>query len=113
MEPSDAELLVASAGDPEAFGRFYDRYAVALLGWFVRRTADPQTAADLTAETFAQAFASRRRYRDTGAPAFTWLLGIARHQLSGALRRRRVDDRARRRLGLERIELDDESLHRI
>ena len=113
MDESDADLLAASARDPEAFGRFYDRYAVALLGFFVRRTADAQTAADLTAETFAAAFASRRSYRDTGAPAFAWLLGIARHHLADALRHERVDDRARRRLGLERVALDDESLARI
>ena len=110
---SDAELLAASARDPEAFGVFYDRHVRAVLAFFYRRTACPQTAADLAAETFAAAFAARRRYRDQGAPALAWLLGIARHQFSGALRRRRVDDRARRRLGMQRIELDDVSLERI
>jgi len=113
MDPTDAQLLSASARNPEAFGRFYDRYAIALLGWFVRRTADAQAAADLTSETFAAAFASRRSYRDVGAPAFAWLLGIARHELADSLRHERVDDRARRRLGLERTELDDESIERI
>ncbi|HEV2774797.1 MAG TPA: sigma-70 family RNA polymerase sigma factor [Solirubrobacteraceae bacterium] len=113
MPLSDAELLRESTRRPEAFGEFYDRHAEALLGFFARRTWDAQDAADLTAETFAVAFASRRRYRDTGAPAYAWLLGIARHQLGRALRRRRVDDRARRRLGIERVELDDASLTRI
>jgi RNA polymerase sigma factor (sigma-70 family) len=113
MHPSDADLLRQSARDPDAFGRFYDRHAERLLAYFARRTWDPQEAADLTAETFAAAFAGRRGYRDTGAPASAWLLGIARHQLAHALRRRRVDDRARRRLGMERVELDDASLTRI
>jgi RNA polymerase sigma-70 factor, ECF subfamily len=113
MQASDAELLRESSRRPEAFGEFYDRHAEPLLGFFARRTWDAQEAADLTAETFAAAFASRRRYRDTGAPAYAWLLGIARHQLGRALRRRRVDDRARRRLGIERVELDDASLARI
>jgi RNA polymerase sigma-70 factor, ECF subfamily len=113
MERSDAELLARSARDPEAFGIFYDRYAERLLIYFARRTWDAQEAADLTAETFAAAFAARRGYRDTGAPAFAWLLGIARHQLHRALRRRRIDDRARRRLGIERVALDDASLARI
>jgi RNA polymerase sigma factor (sigma-70 family) len=113
MERTDADLLSASARDPDAFGELYDRYAADLLAFFARRTADAQTAADLTAETFAQAFASRGRYRDTGAPAFAWLLAIARHQLARALRHEKVDDRARRRLGMERIELDDASLARI
>jgi RNA polymerase sigma-70 factor (ECF subfamily) len=113
MERTDAELLAASARDPEAFGIFYDRYAERLLVYFARRTWDAQEAADLTAETFAAAFAARRRYRDTGAPAFAWLVGIARHQLHHALRRQRIDDRARRRLRLEGTALDDTSLARI
>ncbi len=113
MEPSDADLLRASGRRPEAFGTFYDRHAEPLLAFFARRTWDAQEAADLTAETFAVAFASRRRYRDTGAPAYAWLLGIARHQLARKVRRQQVDDRARRRLKLERIELDDASLARI
>ena len=112
-EPSDAELLRRSSSDPEAFGIFYDRHVEAVLGFFYRRTASAHTAADLTAETFAQAFASRGRYRDTGAPARAWLFGIARHQLSRALRGRGVRDRARRRLGMERVDLDDTSLERI
>ena len=110
---SDAELLAASARDPEAFGEFYDRHVRAVLAFFYRRTACAQTAADLTAETFAAAYAARRRYRDQGVPALAWLLGIARHEFSASLRRRRRQDRARRRLGLQRIELDDESLERI
>ena len=113
MDRTDAELLAASARDAEAFGIFYDRHAERLLTYFARRTWDAQDAADLTAETFAAAFAARRRYRDTGAPAFAWLLGIARHQLHHALRRQRIDDRARRRLHLERVALDDTSLTRI
>ena len=110
---SDAELLRAARRDPEAFGVFYDRHADAVLGFFVRRTACAQTAADLAAETFAQAFVARRRFRDTGAPATAWLFAIARRQLSGWLRRRVVEDRARRRLGLEHVQLDDPALERV
>ncbi|MBE2317505.1 RNA polymerase sigma factor [Solirubrobacter sp. CPCC 204708] len=113
MDASDAQLLRAAARDPEAFGVFYDRYAAALLAWFMRRTGDPVLAADLTSETFAKAFASRRSYRDTGAPAVAWLFGIARHELGRFARRRRVDDRARRRLGIAKSEYDDASLERI
>jgi RNA polymerase sigma factor (sigma-70 family) len=110
---SDAELLKASASDPAAFGEFYERHAAAVLAFFHRRTACAQTALDLTAETFAEAFAFRRRYRDTGAPTLAWLLGIARHKLSRSLARGRVEDHARRRLGIERRELDDLAIERI
>jgi RNA polymerase sigma-70 factor (ECF subfamily) len=84
-----------------------------VLGFLYRRTADPDTAADLTAETFAQAFLSRRSFRDPGSGARAWLLGIAHHQLTRTLRRRRVEDGARRRLGIERVPMDDESYERI
>jgi RNA polymerase sigma-70 factor (ECF subfamily) len=65
-ERSDAELLRASAAEPEAFGVFYDRHAAAVLAFLARRTGCPQLAADLTAETFAAAFVSRRRFWDDG-----------------------------------------------
>src|SRR5829696_5071873 len=79
---SDAELLRRSGRDPEAFGLLYDRHAATVLAYFQRRTACAESAADLTAETFAAAFCSRRRYRDTGVPAIAWILGIARHLLA-------------------------------
>lgn len=110
---SDAELLRLSAESPDAFGVFYERHVTAVLRFLYRQTACAETSADLTAETFAAAFESRRRFRDVGVPARAWVLGIARHQLHRSLRRGRVSDRARRRLGIERISLDDESLERI
>ena len=44
--------------DVEAFVALYREHAEALLVFFARRTLDAEAAADLTAETFAQA---RRR----------------------------------------------------
>ncbi|MFS8096750.1 RNA polymerase sigma factor [Lentzea alba] len=110
---SDAQLLAAAGEDAEAFGVFYDRHVRVLLGFFYRRTLCAEMAADLTAETFAAAFINRRRYRDTGAPTRAWLLGIGRRELSRALRKQRVETRARERLGLPRLEVDDQSLERI
>jgi RNA polymerase sigma factor (sigma-70 family) len=111
---SDGELLLASGDDPEAFGVFFDRHARPLLGFFYRRTADAETAAELCAETFAAAFAKRRRYRDTGAPARAWLYTIARRQLARLARRRAVSDRYRARLGMDRrVDVDEQSRERI
>jgi RNA polymerase sigma factor (sigma-70 family) len=112
-EQSDAELLQGSVADPELFGSFYDRHVSALLSFFYRRTASAQLAADLTAETFAEAFLSRGRYRNTGAPARAWLLGIARHELSRSIRRQQAESRARRRLGMTRTVVEDTDLERI
>src|SRR5262249_13105720 len=54
-----------------------------------------------------------RRFRPGEAPASAWLLGIARNVLAGSVRRARVEDRARRKLGMPVIVLDDDALDRI
>jgi RNA polymerase sigma factor (sigma-70 family) len=109
----DDELLSRARRDPEAFGAFYERHERLVLGYFMRRTHDAELAADLAAETFAVALVAARKYRGDGAPASAWLVGIARNTLFSSLRRSRVEDRARRRLGMEPIALDDELLARI
>ena len=111
--PSDAELLAGSKEVSDLFGLLYDRHVDAVLSYFARRTGCAQTAADLTAETFAAAFASRRRFRDVGAPARAWLFTIARRQLIRYLRRQQVETRARRRLGVPPIELEPADLERV
>jgi RNA polymerase sigma factor (sigma-70 family) len=110
---SDDRVLAAAAADRDAFATFYRCYERPVLAFFVRRTGDPELAADLTAEVFAAALVACRRYRPAGAPASAWLFGIAQHTLSRSRRRGVVEDRARRRLGMASISLDDEDLERI
>lgn len=112
-EPSDLELLRRARDDPESFGTFYDRHARTVLVFCVRRTGCAETAADLTAEVFAAAYAGRRRFRDTGAPAEAWLFGIARRQIGTFLRRQRVSDRYRRRFGFNALEITPDESERI
>jgi RNA polymerase sigma-70 factor (ECF subfamily) len=110
--PTDAELLAASRHDPEALGQFYDRHERAVLAYFARRVRDAETAAELTAETFAEVVRQCRRGVDVQEPP-AWLFAIARGRLVDFQRRGVVADRARRRLGLERLRFDDEALERI
>jgi len=103
--------LTSSCSDPldaRRSGIFYDRHARALLAYFARRTGDPESAADLTAETFAAAIIARRRFRPGPEPASAWLFGIARHKLADFQRRGCAEDRALRRLGVQRPALDAE-----
>jgi RNA polymerase sigma-70 factor, ECF subfamily len=96
-DPTDAELLRAS--DAPAFAELYRRHVSSVFGWFQRRLE--WAAADLTAETFAQAWLSRRRFRDErDGSALPWLLGIAQNVLRESVRKDRVETRARERLGL-------------
>ena len=110
---TDAELLLASRDDPAEFVELYRRHAEDLLRYFARRTLDPEAAAELTAETFAEAFASRGNYRDTGANGVAWLYGIARHQLGRFFRTGRIDRAARHRIGIPPRELPLEDYERI
>lgn len=71
VQPTDDDLLVS--GEPAAFGVFYERRVREVLGYMMRRTGDPEVAADLTAETFAAAIVARRRFRPGRALAGAWL----------------------------------------
>jgi RNA polymerase sigma-70 factor, ECF subfamily len=112
-ERSDTELLLASRAEPVAFVELYRRHAEDVLRYFARRTLDPEAAAELTAETFAEAYASRRNYRDTGANGVAWLYGIARHQLGRFFRTGTIDAAARRRVGIAREALPADDYERI
>ena len=114
MDPrTDEELLRATPRDADAFAAFYGRHAHVVAAWFLRRTRSPELAADLTAETFADALRGARRFDPSrGVPA-AWLFGIAHRELARAVERGRVEDRARRRLRLPRLELDDAALERV
>ena len=87
--------------DPLAFREFYDRYAVWMRSWFQRQTGSDSAALDLTAETFAQAWNSAKRFKDmadgSGAP---WLFGIARNLLRQYHKHNRIESAARERLGM-------------
>jgi RNA polymerase sigma factor (sigma-70 family) len=87
---------------PSAFSRVYEAKAQELLVFLLRRTFDVEVARDLTAETFAQAFEHRRRFRGrTDAEAGAWLYGIARHQLGRYARNGAIKRKAVERLGIQ------------
>lgn len=101
MTQTDAELLHAALNDAQPFRELYDRYAERVHGYFIRRTREREAAYDLTAETFAQAWAARARFRDeAGGSAGPWLFAIAGHVLAQSVRRRRLERAASERLGV-------------
>jgi RNA polymerase sigma factor (sigma-70 family) len=113
-EIDDGALLVAAArGEQMAFAIFYRRWLPAVTGFHLRRTGQREVAFDLTAETFAAVVAGLGGFDPARGPAPAWLFGIAEHKLQDSLRRSRVDASARRRLGFERVMLDDEDLARV
>ena len=97
--PTDVELLRDAERDPEAFGELFRRHAPSVHAWLAHRLE--WAASDLTAETFARAWLSRRRFEDHRDGSLRpWLLGIAKNVLRDSVRRDRVETAARERLGL-------------
>ncbi|MGH9891998.1 MAG: RNA polymerase sigma factor [bacterium] len=113
-EEAVAGALRRSTREPEAFLRLYDEHASSLLAFLARRVHEADAALDLTAETFAQAYAARHRFRgDTDAAATSWLYTIARRQLARYLRGGRAERRALARLGISVPQLTEGEVSRI
>lgn len=111
---SDAELLAFSRSEAAAFAGFYRRYEAPVLGFLMRRTRDPEVAAELGAEVFAQALAGAHRYRPVGPSAAGWLFTIAQNVLLKSARKGRVEDASRRRVGMAlQLQLSDASRERL
>ncbi len=97
---TDAQLIRAARNDPDAFGEVYGRHVLAIHGFF-RTRAPHSVSGELTAETFAQAALSLRRFRDEAdGSALPWLYGIARNLLRRYHANEKVETRARIRLGI-------------
>jgi len=111
-EPSDEELL--ARGGAEGFGLLYERRYAVVRGYLWRRVgARPDLVLDLVAETFARALERREQFDPERGSAVGWLVGIAHHLSVDAARRGRVADESRRRLGMERLVIEDAELEAI
>jgi RNA polymerase sigma factor (sigma-70 family) len=100
--------------DADGVARLYTAHAEAMLGFFMRRTFQPEVSMDLVAETFACAFRDRGRCRGSEeSEQVAWLYGIARHRLIDFARRGRVERAALERFGFHRRALTDGEYERV
>jgi RNA polymerase sigma factor (sigma-70 family) len=98
--PEDATMTAALPRElaEQRFGRLYREHAREILGYALRRCADPEDAADAVAETFLTAW---RRLAEVpgGAEGRLWLYGTARlvlaNQRRGERRRNRLAEQLR------------------
>jgi RNA polymerase sigma factor (sigma-70 family) len=89
----------------------YDRYVVRLVRFLERAGASPEAAWDATQETFARLL--ERGDRDGLAldeTAWPWLASSARNLLRDEQRRGKVDDKARRKLGVMSVPFASDEL---
>ena len=73
----------ASQGTAAEFERLYRANVDAVTAFFARRSADPQTVADLTADTFVAAIASFTAFDPGRGTARAWVFGTARRVYAG------------------------------
>jgi RNA polymerase sigma factor (sigma-70 family) len=68
----------AKHGAADEFEELYRSHVDAVTAFFARRSADPQTVADLTSETFVQVITSFETFDSARGSARGWVFGIAR-----------------------------------
>ncbi len=86
--PEDAELIArARAGDVEAFGSLYERYAHRIYLYIRSRVGDQSDAEDLTEQVFVQAYQSLGQYTHRGHPFSSFLYRVAHNLLIDHRRR--------------------------
>ena len=109
---SDADYLARSLSEPTAFEPIFDRHFAAIHRYLHRR-AGRDLADELTAETFAVAFARRGDCRASGS-VLPWLYGIATNLLHRQRRAERRQLRAYSRSGVDRwVAYEDEADARV
>ena len=74
-----ALVLRAQAGDAEAFGGLYDRYADVVYRYVLYRVPTSQLAEDLTSETFLRALRRIGNFSWQGRDVGAWFITIARN----------------------------------
>lgn len=87
---SDEDSLVARAKtEPAAFAALYDHYFPRVYNYIRYRVGDPDTADDVTADTFEAILAGMDRYRVERGSFSTWIFAIARNAVNDHFRRQR------------------------
>ena len=98
MRPSDADLWARSrAGDSDAFGLLFERYATLIFNYCFRRIGNRETARDMLQVVFLEAW--RRRDKELAPDkVLPWLYGIATNVLRNQRRSERRFAAALRRM---------------
>ena len=116
-----AEGIEREVGAPKAslledFERVYRSHVGAVTAYFARRSREPQTVADLTADTFLEAMRSFATFDPRRGDVRPWLFAIARHVYAKHSERGTLErDAAARHAGHRALDNDEteELLRRI
>jgi RNA polymerase sigma-70 factor (ECF subfamily) len=88
-EYPDSELLrMASRGDADSFGIFYDRYSTSIFNYLLRLTHEQGAAEELLQDVFLAVWQGAKRFRGDSSVK-TWMFRIAHHRAVSWLRKNR------------------------
>lgn len=94
-------VKLAQAGDREALGFLYVRYADNVYGYVRSIVQDHHEAEDVTQQVFAKLIHVIGKYEERDVPFFAWVLRVARNVAVDHIRRQRL-------VPVEEIRLSDE-----
>ena len=77
----EKDLIERAKYSSEAFGEIYDMYYDRIFGYALRRSADVDSAKDITSEVFFKALKNITKFRWQGVPASHWLYRIANREI--------------------------------
>ena len=84
---TDRDLATCmQAGNVDAFGTAYERYAGRVYAFALRRLRDPTEAEDLCQDVFVEVARSIHGFQGRSTLS-TWILGIANHEIANRRRR--------------------------
>jgi len=88
MDLSEEKELVRQAQKaPDAFAKLYDRYYPKIFGYVLRRTANLESAQDITSETFLKALRKLWQFRWRNISFSSWLYKIATNEINQYFRK--------------------------
>jgi len=99
---SGAEAVTESPDDGAAFTELFERHFDDIYRYLAFRVGEVM-AEDLAAETFARAFAGRRRFEPDRGSARAWLFGIARNLIRDNRRDERREMETWRRANADQL----------
>ena len=77
----EKDLIERAKYSSEAFGELYDMYYDRIFGYALRRSADIDSAKDITSEVFFKALKNIGKFKWQGVPFSHWLYRIANREI--------------------------------
>ena len=97
----EKHLIERAKNSSEAFGELYDMYYDRIFGYALRRSADIDSAKDITSEVFFKALKNIGKFRWHGVPFSHWLYRIANREIIDHHNKRKRESNYEKRVNLD------------